>query len=53
VTCIDFRLQEKSACQDRCLSRLACLVAPEHRYEPDQLRYHYTHSLANLRQYYR
>jgi ferredoxin-like protein FixX len=51
--CVDFRLQEKSVCQDRCLSRLACPVAPEHRYGPDQLRYHYTHSLASLRQYYR
>jgi hypothetical protein len=52
-TCVDFRLQEKSVCQDRCLSRLACPVAPEHRYGSDQLSYHYTHSLASLRQYYR
>lgn len=51
--CVDFRLQTQSVCQDRCLSRLACPVAPEHRYEPAQLHYHYTHSLASIRQYYR
>jgi len=51
--CVDFRLQEQSICQDRCLSRLACPVAPEHRYEPAQLHYHYTHSLASIRRYYR
>ncbi len=52
TTCVDFRLQAQSVCQDRCLSRLACPVAPEHRYEPEQLNYHYNHSLATLRQYY-
>jgi len=50
--CIEFRLQAQSDYQDRCLSRLACPVAPEHRYEPEQLSYHYTYSLATLRQYY-
>lgn len=53
TACIDFRLQEQSICQDRCLSRLACPVAPEHRYEPEQLHYHYTHSLVSIRRYYR
>lgn len=51
--CIDFRLHEPSICRDRCLARLACPVAAEHRYEPAQVRYHYTYSLATLRQYYR
>lgn len=51
--CVDFRLQEQSVCQDRCLSRLACPVAPEHRYESAQLHYHYTHSLASIRRYHR
>jgi hypothetical protein len=53
TACIDFRLQEQSTCQDRCLSRLACPVAPEHRYEPEQLNYHYNHSLASIRRYAR
>jgi epoxyqueuosine reductase len=51
--CVDFRLQAQSVCQDRCLSRLACPVTPEHRYEPEQLHYHYSHSLTSIRRYYR
>lgn len=51
--CVDFRLQVRSTCQNRCLSRMACPVAPEHRYKPEQLHYHYNHSLASIRQYYR
>ena len=34
------------------MSRLACPVAPEHRYEPDQLNYHYSYSLATIRRVY-
>jgi hypothetical protein len=52
TACIDFRLQAQSTCRDRCLSRLACPVAPAHRYEPEQLGYHYTHSLATLQRNY-
>ena len=50
--CVAFRLQAQSVCQDRCLSRLACPVASEHRYEPEQLNYHYNHSLSSVRRYY-
>ena len=53
TTCVDFRLQAQSACQDRCLSRLACPVAPEHCYEQEQISYHYSHSLTSIRRYYR
>lgn len=53
ANCIDFRLQTQSVCQDRCLSRLACPVAPEHRYDLAQLTYHYNRSLATIREYYR
>jgi hypothetical protein len=52
TTCIDFRLQARSVCHDRCLSRMACPVAPEHRYDLDQLNYHYKYSLASIRRYY-
>ena len=52
TACIDFRLQAQSTCQDRCLSRLACPVTPEHRYNMDQLNYHYKHSFAAIQQYY-
>lgn len=52
TACVDFRLQAQSTCQDRCLSRLACPVAPEHRYNMDQLNYHYKYSFTAIQQYY-
>ncbi|HXK56926.1 MAG: hypothetical protein KDI74_16530 [Gammaproteobacteria bacterium] len=51
-TCARHRLAYRSSCADRCLARLACPVHPEHRYTPDQIRYHYLHSLTTLRQWY-
>jgi hypothetical protein len=53
MNCVDYRLQTQSSCRDRCLSRLACPVAPEHRYDLEQLNYHYNHSLVSLQQYFR
>jgi hypothetical protein len=47
--CIDFRLQEASACSHQCLARWACPVAPEQRYDAEQVQYHYGHSLPHLR----
>lgn len=41
-SCIDYRRAKTSSCVDRCLSRLACPVGQEHRYTPEQLRYHMT-----------
>lgn len=51
-TCARFRLETNSACQERCLARLACPVAVEHRYSDEQLGYHYRHSLGSIRRYY-
>ena len=45
-TCLDYRKQETSACQDRCLARNSCPVGSEHRYSDAQIRYHYGQSLA-------
>ncbi len=49
--CFDFRLQENSLCQDYCLSRLACPIAPEYQYPLEQFTYHYTHALASIKPY--
>ena len=49
--CLDERLRPGSACQDRCLARIACPVGQDHRYSDAQMRYHYLQSLAALRAY--
>lgn len=50
-TCADFRIQPQSVCADRCLARMACPVAPQHRYTLEQIQYHYRQSLAIMRMY--
>jgi len=49
--CGNYRLEVDSPCSDRCLSRLACPVAGEHRYTLEQINYHYRLSLETLRHY--
>jgi epoxyqueuosine reductase len=49
--CSDYRMEPDSSCQSRCISRLACPVGRDHRYLPDQMAYHYRHSLAAIRRY--
>ena len=49
--CVNFRLGDNSLCADRCLARMACPVAPQHRYTLPQIQYHYTHSLTTIRQW--
>ena len=51
--CLDYRLSEDTVCADKCLSRLACPVAHEHRYTPEQMAYHYGRSLAVIRNWKR
>ncbi len=46
--CIDYRLEEGSTCARQCLSRLACPVGAEHRYDREQLNYHYEQSLQTI-----
>lgn len=46
--CATYRLAPQSPCTDRCLSRLACPIAPQHRYSLAQIQYHYRHSLTTL-----
>jgi len=50
--CVAYRKQADSRCRLTCLARLACPVAAEHRYEPDQLRHTYAISLATIEQGY-
>lgn len=47
--CHDFRLAPGSTCAANCLARLACPVGKTHRYEPEQIAYHYRDSLRTLR----
>jgi hypothetical protein len=49
-TCLDFRKQAHSPCQDRCLARNACPVGPEQRYSDEQIAYHYLHSMRAIRE---
>lgn len=51
--CAGFRLQEDSSCNNKCLSRLICPVAAEHRYTLEQINYHYDRSLQSIKEYYR
>lgn len=46
--CAAYRLAPQSPCADRCLSRLACPIAPQHRYSLEQIQYHYRQSLDTL-----
>lgn len=50
--CARFRIADGSVCGDRCLARLACPVGVEHRYNMEQVQYHYAHSLGPIRRYY-
>jgi len=47
--CVDYRLKAASACAAQCVARLACPVGSEHRYEREQIAYHYGRSLATLK----
>ncbi len=49
--CADFRTLEQSLCRDRCLARMACPVAEEHRYTLEQIQYHYGRSLESVKLY--
>lgn len=46
--CLDHRTADGSSCAGTCLARMACPVAPEHRYSADQIDYHYRFSLAHI-----
>ena len=49
--CMDYRLQHDSVCKSKCISRLACPVAKEHRYSSEQVAYHYNISMQTIEQY--
>ncbi len=49
--CGEYRLQNDSSCNDRCLAREACPVAIQSQYDREQISYHFLHSLATIRKY--
>ncbi len=51
TACTDHRVERKSGCEDKCLSRLACPVGRESRYCTDQLAHHSRFSLASIKRY--
>jgi hypothetical protein len=53
MACHTQRLQESSACALGCLSRLACPVGAEYRYEMSQIRHSASGSLATIRNLFR
>lgn len=46
--CLDWRLAPASGCRDQCLARNACPVGAAHRYDSEQIAYHYGRSFATL-----
>ncbi|MFZ5601431.1 MAG: hypothetical protein ACOY7J_03175 [Pseudomonadota bacterium] len=46
--CLDHRTAPASSCGGTCLARVACPVAPQHRYPDQQIDYHYRYSLAHI-----
>ena len=50
--CGTFTISPNSPCEDRCLSRMACPHAPEHRYSLKQIQYHYGLSYQTMKRYY-
>lgn len=51
VSCSEERVLPESDCAFKCLARNACPVGVEHRYGPDQMRYHYAAGLAAIERY--
>lgn len=48
-TCAEHRAPEGSECAHVCLSRLACPVAADLRYGPEQMHHHYDSGLRSIR----
>ncbi len=46
--CIGHRTKAGSSCAQRCLAREACPVGSHHRYNDDQIAYHYSISLQSM-----
>jgi len=51
-SCIQYRKQANSQCKKTCLSRIACPVAPQHRYTEEQINYHYSVSMKTIDEFY-
>jgi epoxyqueuosine reductase len=50
-TCTAHRLFDDSNCRLTCHARSACPVGIKHHYSPEQMAYHYQHSLDSIRKY--
>lgn len=49
--CVDHRLQPESSCQNTCVARQACPIQLQHRYDPDQIHYHYQRSYQTIQSF--
>lgn len=49
--CSAYRLSTGSRCASACLARNACPIGAEHRYDDEQIRHSYSHSLAMIKVY--
>lgn len=50
-TCVDYRLEERSPCDQDCIARRACPVAEGNAYPTEQLRYHMLLSMPALKRW--
>ena len=51
AACSDERVRGNSGCTSLCMARLACPVGARHRYDAQQVAYHYGRSLLSIRRY--
>jgi epoxyqueuosine reductase len=51
--CLVHRVEAQADCSDRCHARVACVLAPGHRYPDDELAYHQGRAMRAMLPYYR
>ncbi len=49
--CLDYRVQPGSACSHQCLARSDCPVGKQHKYDQEQMQYHYGVSLEMIKKW--
>lgn len=49
-SCVNFRVSRDSPCVATCLSRLACPIGRDSRYDEAQIAYHYGRSIVTIRE---
>jgi epoxyqueuosine reductase len=51
--CLTHRVEAEPDCSNRCHARVACVLAPEHRYPDDELAYHQMRAMRVMLPYYK